>query len=243
MSVLSTILLVCLLVMEMKDKQLSMLKPLNSVFNWLLFYEEYIDRSQPSHFKEDHDCSRIDMMYPKGWGVDKIHITGNVFPLKIPKSNKALGDQEVGQRDSTLFISSVISLTLDAVNPNKVGIRYSRSRLHVFNQGLVIGMIRVPSFYQPAHSKNVSVQTRVLFQCVNASQILSRVPQQHDSIGTFAKTRILGDIRARVQVLQTTLPKFKVALDCEVDIDYNNLAFGNEVQSMISVTSLKAKVE
>ncbi|KAK2970017.1 hypothetical protein RJ640_008357 [Escallonia rubra] len=182
MSVQSTILLVCLLVMEMKDKQLSMLKPLNSVFNWLLFYEEYID--------------------------------------------------------STLFISSVISLTLNAVNPNKVGIRYSHSRLRVFNEGLVIGMIRIPSFYQPAHSKNVSVQTRVLFQCVNASQILSGVPQQHDSAGTIAKTRILGDIRARVQVLQTTLPKFKVGLDCEVDIDYSNLAFSNEVQSMRSVTSL-----
>lgn len=75
--------------------------------------------------------------------------------------------------NSTLFVSSVVSLSLNAQNPNKIGIKYSRTRMHIFSEDIIIGRIRVPEFYQPAHSTNVSVPTRVLFHCVNIIQILS----------------------------------------------------------------------
>lgn len=107
--------------------------------------------------------------------------------------------------NSTLSVSSVVSLSLNAQNPNKIGIKYSRSRMHIFSEDTIIGLIRVPEFYQPAHSTNVSVPTRVLFHCVNMSRVLSGV-----SSHTIAKIRIIGDIKARIQVFHITLPKVKV---------------------------------
>lgn len=123
--------------------------------------------------------------------------------------------------NSTLFVSSVVSLSLNAQNPNKVGIRYSRSRLRILNEGLVIGLIRVPEFFQPPHSTNVSVPTRVLFQCVNVSQILSSVSfssqdddDDNDSTHSIAKMRISGDVKAYVRLFHITLPKVKVRTIC-----------------------------
>ncbi|CAK9149672.1 unnamed protein product [Ilex paraguariensis] len=137
---------------------------------------------------------------------------------------------------STLFVSSVVSLTLNAQNPNKVGIRYSPSRLHVLNEGLVIGMIRVPGFYQPASSNNVSLQMRGFFQCVNISRILSGVSPQDDMTNTsIFQLRLFGDITARLHVFHFNLPKIKVAMDCDIDIDYRQLTFSNEISSMRGV--------
>lgn len=109
--------------------------------------------------------------------------------------------------NSTLFISSVISLTLNAQNPNKVGLGFSPSRLDILYKGLPIGVIHVPGFYLPAHSYNVLVKNRVLFPCVNVSQIISEVSRQ-----TLIQMRILGDIGAHVRVFHITLPKIKVCL-------------------------------
>lgn len=103
---------------------------------------------------------------------------------------------------SVLFASSVLTLTLNAQNPNKVGLRYSPSRLSVYHEGLPIGVIRVPGFFQPAHSNNVSVRTRVLFQCLNLSQIFAG----NDTINMT----ILGNVRAQLWVFHMTLLQMKV---------------------------------
>ncbi|XP_028064305.1 uncharacterized protein LOC114267466 [Camellia sinensis] len=131
--------------------------------------------------------------------------------------------------NSMLFVSSVISLTLNAQNPNKVGIKYSRSRLHVLHEGLPIGEIKVPNFYQPAHSTNVSVRARVLFQCVNVSELIYGDSSEDDTMKGIVKMKLVGDIAAHVQVLHITLPKFKVALECDIGIDYKNSTFRNEL--------------
>lgn len=103
---------------------------------------------------------------------------------------------------SVLFVSSVLTLTLNAQNPNKVGLRYSPSRLSVYHEGLPIGAIRVPGFFQPAHSNNVSVRTRVLFHCVNLSQIVAGKD--------IIEMNILGDVRAQLWVFHMTLLRMKV---------------------------------
>lgn len=95
--------------------------------------------------------------------------------------------------NSTLFVSSVITLTLNSQNPNKLGIRYSPSRLRVYFEGIPIGTIRVPGFLQPSHSYNVTVPTRVLFQCVNVSHVLSEA--SHENI---IQMKILGDVKAQL---------------------------------------------
>ena len=108
---------------------------------------------------------------------------------------------------STLFISSVISLTLKAQNPNKVGLSFSPSRLDILHKGLPLGEIHVHGFYLPAQSYNVLVKTQVLFPCVNASQIISEVSRER-----LIQMRLIGEIGAHVQVFHITLPKIKVCL-------------------------------
>lgn len=127
--------------------------------------------------------------------------------------------------NSTLFVSSVVSLSLNARNPNKVGIRYSKSRLRILNEGLVIGLIRVPEFYQPPHSANVSVPTRVLLECVNISKLLSTIllpsKDDNDSQHNIARMRISGDIKAYVRLFHLTLPNIKVRIDLSQHFDHS----------------------
>lgn len=111
---------------------------------------------------------------------------------------------------STLLLSSVTTLTLNAQNPNKLGLAYRPSRLHIYFEGLPIGTIRVPGFLQPAHSSNVSVPTRVLFECLNVSHILAA--QDVESMKNKVQLRILGDVKAHLLVFHVTLLKIKVCV-------------------------------
>lgn len=110
-----------------------------------------------------------------------------------------------------LVVSSVFSLNLKADNPNKVGLSFAASRFYVLSQGLVVGLIKIPQFHQPPLSRNVSVQTRVLFECVNVSEIMDRNSRKYQSSkGAFDDIRILGDVVAQVRVFNIVLPKIKV---------------------------------
>ncbi|KAL0354432.1 UNVERIFIED_CONTAM: GDSL esterase/lipase 5 [Sesamum radiatum] len=128
-----------------------------------------------------------------------------------------------------LLVSSVFSLNMTADNPNKVALSYEPSRFHVLSQGLVVGLIRIPQFHQPPLSKNVSVQTRVLFERVNVSEIMSG--SSSSSKGVFG-IRILGDVRAQVRIFHLTLPKIKVALDCDLSVSESKFSVSNEAHSM-----------
>ncbi|XP_077230238.1 uncharacterized protein LOC143863460 [Tasmannia lanceolata] len=127
---------------------------------------------------------------------------------------------------SHVYVSSVVSLVLNAQNPNKVGLSYSSSHLEVIYKGLKVGDVEVPKFYQPAHSKNVSLQTQVVLERVNLSQIdVSLQTQGSSSDKSTIGIRIVGDIKARIHMLHLTLPKIKVALDCEINVDYRGFIF------------------
>ncbi|XP_007216171.2 uncharacterized protein LOC18783839 [Prunus persica] len=134
--------------------------------------------------------------------------------------------------DSTLFLSSAITLTLNAQNPNKVGIWYSPSHLEVLDGGLSIGTIRIPGFLQPAHSSNVSVEIRVLFPCLNVSQIVAEASLQDDSRKNMFQMKIVGDVGAHLWVFHIILLKIKVALECDISIDYKELTMKNEVHTI-----------
>lgn len=112
--------------------------------------------------------------------------------------------------DSFLFVSSVITLTLNAQNPNKFGLRYGSTRLGLYFEGLPIGVIRVPGFIQPAHSNNVSVPTRVLFDCVNVSQIVDGASLHDGPRKDMIQMNILGDVRAQLLVHHMAFLKIKV---------------------------------
>ncbi|XP_030490925.2 NDR1/HIN1-like protein 10 [Cannabis sativa] len=143
---------------------------------------------------------------------------------------------------STLFISSVITLTLSAQNPNKVGIRYSPSRLHVYHEGLSIGTIRVPGFLQPAHSYNMTVPTRILFQSVNVSHIFDVASMQEDSKKNMIQMKIMGDVKTHLLAFHVTLLKIKVALECDIDVDVKQLSIQIEVSNIKRVNDHMASL-
>ncbi|KAK4349785.1 hypothetical protein RND71_029098 [Anisodus tanguticus] len=140
----------------------------------------------------------------------------------------------VSNSGSDPLFSSVVCLTVTAQNPNKVGIRYRPTRFHMFNEGVVIGMIQVPAFYQPPHSNNLTLETRAIFYCVNVTQILSGISlQQKSSIKSVTLASILGDVAAQVKLLNVNLPK--LAVECAINIDQNDIKLSNQL-----VYSLKA---
>ncbi|KAF2300902.1 hypothetical protein GH714_018121 [Hevea brasiliensis] len=128
---------------------------------------------------------------------------------------------------STLFISSVVSLTLNAQNHNKVGIKYIPSKLNIYYHGIPIGLIRVPGFYQPAHSDNIKVTTQISLHCVNVSQIISESLLQDKARKKVVQVKAIGDIRVRLFLFRLASPKIKIALDCDIDLDYAELPFKN----------------
>ncbi|XP_050383881.1 uncharacterized protein LOC126800544 [Argentina anserina] len=133
----------------------------------------------------------------------------------------------------TLFVSSVITMTLNAQNRNKVGIWYTSSHLEALYDGLPMGTIRIPGFLQPAHSSNVTVETRLLFPCVNASQILVEASLQKDPRKNTFQMKIVGDVGAHLLVFHIILLKIKVGLECDINIDYKELTNRNEVYNTI----------
>ncbi|XVE51794.1 hypothetical protein DITRI_Ditri02bG0070100 [Diplodiscus trichospermus] len=142
--------------------------------------------------------------------------------------------------NSTLFVSSVASLVLNASNPNKIGLRYSPSRLQLFLEGLPIAVIRVPRFFQPAHSNNVRLRTKVLITCVNVSQVIGGLGLQYQQGQNIVPLKLSGDIKVNLHFLHITLPKIKVALDCDINFEYRELAFLNEAYSNKAAKNLLA---
>lgn len=110
---------------------------------------------------------------------------------------------------STVYASGDVVLNLKAENPNKVGIRYSSTEFCVFYKGLPVGVAKVPHFYQPAHSKNVSLRAWVNFERVNVGEIVNGGELMGSSNFCF---QVAGDIKARLFVLSTTSPMIKVKL-------------------------------
>ncbi|KAG5228875.1 NDR1/HIN1 protein [Salix suchowensis] len=142
--------------------------------------------------------------------------------------------------NSTLLISSAVSMLLNAQNHNKVGIKYSPSRLHIFHQGVPIGLIRVPQFYQPAHSDNVGLTAQISLPRLNVTQIFDQGVSKEKARKNAVQMKILGDARLHLQFSHLTLPRIKVALECDIDFNYTEFAFKDKLFSMKVVQDLIA---
>ncbi|KAJ0008433.1 hypothetical protein Pint_29340 [Pistacia integerrima] len=134
--------------------------------------------------------------------------------------------------NSTLFVSSVAILILNAQNPNKLGIKYSPSWLHLYFEGLPVGLIGVPGFNQPAHSNNTDVVMGALIHCLNITDIISGRLSQDKSTYNVLPMRLLGDISVQLQLFHLTMPKIKVSLDCDINLDYSKISFVNEINTI-----------
>lgn len=109
----------------------------------------------------------------------------------------------------TLILSSVLSLTLNAENHNKFGIGFSSMRFGVYHEDVHIGTIRIPRFFQPPHSNDVVVQTRVLLEDVNVTKILGNVTSSQSGDHDLG-IKILGDAKAHIWLLRINFLDIKV---------------------------------
>ncbi|KAG1334387.1 putative NDR1/HIN1-like protein 10 [Cocos nucifera] len=130
--------------------------------------------------------------------------------------------------------SSVLSMLFVTQNPNKFGIRYSSSALGILFEGNPIGIIEVPTFYQPSHSRNETVLMHVLFKQLNISRFISGELMNSSSDGYHIEIRVIGGILAQPHVSNFSLPKIKLSLDCRISINYGAFALSRGLSSLKS---------
>ncbi|KAJ4837543.1 hypothetical protein Tsubulata_028094 [Turnera subulata] len=156
-----------------------------------------------------------------------------IFVLKPQEPRFSLNTVKVesyklsARSSSTLFVSCLASLILNAQNHNKIGIKYTSSRLHIYHEGIPIGLVRIPGFYQPAHSDNVGVATQVSLPCINVTQIFEGSSSKEKARKNVVQMKLIGDIGLHLLLFHLTLPKIKVALECDIGFNYSELAFTN----------------
>ncbi|XXG60877.1 hypothetical protein AAC387_Pa04g2681 [Persea americana] len=115
------------------------------------------------------------------------------------------------------YLSLNITMLFTAINPNKVGIKYTPSNFFVMYKGVPLGVATVPSFYQPAHSSR-TVETRASVDRVNVLQLDAMDLIRDATVNDRVELRVTGDVGARIRVMDINSPRVKVSVDCAVVI-------------------------
>ncbi|KAL5564038.1 hypothetical protein UlMin_033785 [Ulmus minor] len=121
------------------------------------------------------------------------------------------------QNPTTASLSLSIRLLFTAVNPNKVGIKYGESRFTVMYRGIPLGKASVPGFYQEAHSVRQVVAT-IAVDRVNLLQADAADLIRDASLNDRVELRVLGDVGAKIRVLDFDSPRVQVSVDCAIVI-------------------------
>ncbi|KAF8377003.1 hypothetical protein HHK36_030375 [Tetracentron sinense] len=117
----------------------------------------------------------------------------------------------------TASLSLNIKMVFTAVNPNKVGIKYSESKFSVMYKGIPLGRASVPGFFQPAHSVR-QVETTVALDRVNLLQADATDLVKDASLNDRVELRIMGDVGAKIRFLDFNSPGVQVSVDCAIVI-------------------------
>ncbi|KAF4369720.1 hypothetical protein CsatB_015175 [Cannabis sativa] len=118
---------------------------------------------------------------------------------------------------TTASLSLSIRMLFTAVNPNKVGIKYGESRFTVMYRGIPLGKASVPGFYQEAHSTRQVVAT-IAVDRVNLLQADAVDLIKDASLNDRVELRVLGDVGAKIRVLNFDSPGVQVSVDCAIVI-------------------------
>ncbi|XP_028795146.1 uncharacterized protein LOC114750711 [Neltuma alba] len=118
---------------------------------------------------------------------------------------------------ATASLSLTIRLLFTAVNPNKVGIKYGESRFTVMYRGIPLGKASVPGFYQEAHSVRQVVAT-ISVDRVNLLQADAADLIRDASLNDRVELRVLGDVGAKIRVMNFDSPGVQVSVDCAIVI-------------------------
>ncbi|KAB2043210.1 hypothetical protein ERO13_D01G000900v2 [Gossypium hirsutum] len=123
----------------------------------------------------------------------------------------------VSPSPTTASLSLTIHLLFTAVNPNKVGIKYGESRFTVMYRGIPLGKASVPGFYQEAHSTR-NVEATIAVDRANLMQADAADLIRDASLSDRVQLRVLGDVGAKIRVLDFDSPGVQVSVDCAIVI-------------------------
>ncbi|KAE9591877.1 hypothetical protein Lal_00038804 [Lupinus albus] len=114
-------------------------------------------------------------------------------------------------------LSLTIRLLFTAVNPNKVGIEYGESRFTVMYRGIPLGKASVPGFYQDSHSEK-KIAATISVDRVNLLQADAADLIRDASLNDRVDLRVLGDVGAKIRVMNFDSPRVQVSVDCAIVI-------------------------
>ncbi|XP_057434230.1 uncharacterized protein LOC130726926 [Lotus japonicus] len=119
--------------------------------------------------------------------------------------------------DSTASISLTLHLIFEAVNPNKVGVTYGDFWFTVMYRRIQLGKASIPGFFQEAHNMKqvaatISINRMSLLQA-DAAELI-----RNASVNDRVDLRVLGDVGAKIRVLNFDAPALQVSEDCAIVI-------------------------
>ncbi|KDO53195.1 hypothetical protein CISIN_1g023930mg [Citrus sinensis] len=114
-------------------------------------------------------------------------------------------------------LSLTIHLLFTAANPNKVGIKYGESKFTVMYRGIPLGKASVPGFYQGAHSVR-NVEATIAVDRANLMQADAASLIKDASLNDRVELRVLGDVSAKIRVMNFDSPGVQVSVDCAIVI-------------------------
>ncbi|GKV24217.1 hypothetical protein SLEP1_g33855 [Rubroshorea leprosula] len=118
---------------------------------------------------------------------------------------------------TTASLSLTIHMLFTAVNPNKVGIKYGESRFTVMYRGIPLGKASVPGFFQEAHSVR-NVEATIAVDRANLMQADAADLIRDASLNDRVELRVLGDVGAKIRVMDFDSPGVQVSVDCAIVI-------------------------
>ncbi|KAH7300895.1 hypothetical protein KP509_23G002700 [Ceratopteris richardii] len=125
-----------------------------------------------------------------------------------------------------VFLSMHITLIFSASNPNKVSIDYSPTQFTCVYRDAILGVAKVPSFHQAAHSHS-ALTAVVTVEHVNVAQSLS-LDLLHDVTSNNRVGFIInGPVEARVKVLGISSPKVEVNVNCRLVVQPHEKQIAN----------------
>ncbi|KAG4945355.1 NDR1/HIN1-like protein 13 [Glycine soja] len=143
-----------------------------------------------------------------------------VKPKKPQFDLEQVGVQYMGitpNPPSTASLSLTIRLLFAATNPNKVGIRYGQSSFTVMYRGIPLGKATVPGFFQQPHSTRQVIAT-IAVDRVNLLQADAADLIRDASLSDRVDLRVLGDVAAKIRVINFDSPGVQVSVDCAIVI-------------------------
>ncbi|XP_030539327.1 uncharacterized protein LOC115747337 [Rhodamnia argentea] len=140
-----------------------------------------------------------------------------ISPSDPATAAAAAAAANAGSSPTSASLSLTIRMLFLAVNPNKVGIRYGESSFTVMYKGIPLGKASVPGFYQEAHSERQVVAT-IAVDRFNLLQADASDLIRDASLNDRVELRVLGDVGAKIRVLNIDSPGVQVSVNCAVVI-------------------------